>query len=117
MRDGVPVSPSRFGDSPIDGTIEDEGMEGFVCPTCFSRWQTPEQLQEHYEAQHIEPLANYLCPVCKARMNSQAELETHYTNQHATKGISFIHPIVSNSQSIKKYILVIIESFVFTYSC
>ncbi|KAK3856227.1 hypothetical protein Pcinc_037436 [Petrolisthes cinctipes] len=84
---GPQVSGQPLGDNQVDGEAG-EAVEGFLCPTCYLRFATPEVLQEHYEAEHIEPAANYLCPVCKARLNSQPELEKHYSNVHSVKDTS-----------------------------
>lgn len=85
---GPQVSGQALGESQVDGDAG-EAVEGFLCPTCYLRFATPEVLQEHYEAEHIEPAANYLCPVCKARLNSQPELEKHFSNVHSVKGEEF----------------------------
>lgn len=61
-------------------------MEGFVCPSCFESFPSPELLEDHYSVTHLEPSANYLCPVCKARLWSQSELEQHYSSNHGNKG-------------------------------
>ncbi|KAG0717390.1 Early endosome antigen 1 [Chionoecetes opilio] len=80
------VGPQGTGNG--EGPEGVEGVEGFLCPTCFLSFPTPEVLQDHYEAEHIEPAANYLCPVCKARLNSQQELEKHYSTIHSLKDTS-----------------------------
>lgn len=87
MREVGPQAGGQSNDS--NERLNEEtsaAVEGFLCPTCFISFATPEILQEHYEAEHIEPSANYLCPVCKARLNSQQELEKHYTDNHGVKG-------------------------------
>ncbi|MPC95004.1 hypothetical protein E2C01_090196 [Portunus trituberculatus] len=87
VREAGPQLPSQSagnGEGP-DGA-PGGAVEGFLCPTCFLSFPTPELLQDHYEAEHIEPAANYLCPVCKARLNSQQELEKHYSTIHSMKG-------------------------------
>lgn len=82
-----PQAGSQSGDSSERLDEETgEAVEGFLCPTCYLHFKTPEILQDHYEDEHIEPSANYLCPVCKARLNSQQELEKHYTANHGVKG-------------------------------
>ena len=89
VREAGPQLPQTGNGDGIGGVPEggpDGAVEGFLCPTCFLNFPTPEVLQDHYEAEHIEPAANYLCPVCKARLNSQQELEKHYTTIHSLKG-------------------------------
>lgn len=81
----MPPQIAGNGEGPDGGP--GGAVEGFLCPTCFLSFPTPELLQDHYEAEHIEPAANYLCPVCKARLNSQQELEKHYTTIHSLKGM------------------------------
>ncbi|KAK8752379.1 hypothetical protein OTU49_005186 [Cherax quadricarinatus] len=85
------VGPQATGQPSGNGEKLDgdpgEAVEGFLCPTCYMSFSTPELLQDHYEAEHIDPSANYLCPVCKARLNSQQELEKHYSTIHGMKGI------------------------------
>lgn len=84
------VGPQTPGQGGAEGERVEDGpgdaVEGFLCPTCYMSFPKPELLQDHYEAEHIEPSANYLCPVCKARLNSQQELEKHYSTIHGVKG-------------------------------
>ncbi|ROT84854.1 putative early endosome antigen 1 [Penaeus vannamei] len=86
------VGPQAAGQGGTEGERAEDGpgdaVEGFLCPTCYMSFPKPELLQDHYEAEHIEPSANYLCPVCKARLNSQQELEKHYSTIHGVKDTS-----------------------------
>ncbi|KAI9562572.1 hypothetical protein GHT06_010026 [Daphnia sinensis] len=65
-----------------DGAVPVEA-EGFLCPTCMAAFPSPDNLQSHYETEHLEPGANYLCPVCKARLDNATELELHYSVHHS----------------------------------
>lgn len=86
VREAGPQLPGQV----VDGinSAHGEAVEGFLCPTCYMSFSTPELLQLHYEETHIEPAANYLCPVCKARLNTQQELEQHYSTIHGMKDTS-----------------------------
>jgi uncharacterized Zn-finger protein len=74
--------------SQVSSVYADEGSvpieaEGFLCPTCMAAFPSPDNLQSHYETEHLEPGANYLCPVCKARLDNAAELELHFSVHHS----------------------------------
>lgn len=58
--------------------------EGFICPTCMASFPSQDDLQTHYQQDHLEPGANYLCPVCKARLNTASDLELHYATVHSS---------------------------------
>ncbi|KAK2705140.1 hypothetical protein QYM36_017249, partial [Artemia franciscana] len=57
--------------------------EGFICPTCMNSYSTPEDLQEHYQSQHV--VTSYLCPVCKESFDSAVILDKHFESDHAVK--------------------------------
>lgn len=69
-----------------DGAVPVEA-EGFLCPTCMAAFPSPDNLQSHYETEHLEPGANYLCPVCKARLDNATELELHYSVHHSASSV------------------------------
>ena len=50
----------------------------------MASFPSQDDLQTHYQQDHLEPGANYLCPVCKARLNTAADLELHYAANHSS---------------------------------
>lgn len=50
----------------------------------MAAFPSADNLQSHYEKEHLEPGANYLCPVCKARLDNATELELHYSANHSS---------------------------------
>ena len=50
----------------------------------MASFPSQDDLQTHYQQDHLEPGANYLCPVCKARLNTASDLELHYATVHSS---------------------------------
>lgn len=80
-------SQSQTSGSGIDGAVPVEA-EGFLCPSCMAAFSSPDDLQNHYQNDHLDPGANYLCPVCKARLTSAEELELHFSANHSKSSIN-----------------------------
>ena len=97
--------------SQASSVYAEEGVpveaEGFLCPTCMAAFPSPDNLQSHYETEHLEPFANYLCPVCKARLDNATELELHYSAQHSSTRVTgdvdiLMHEINSLTSSLNE---------------
>ena len=63
--------------SQVSSVYADEGSvpieaEGFLCPTCMAAFPSADNLQSHYETEHLE-----------ARLDNAAELELHFSVHHS----------------------------------
>lgn len=80
-------SQSQTSGTSVDGAVPVEA-EGFLCPSCMAAFSSPDDLQNHYQSDHLEPGANYLCPVCKARLVTAEDLELHFSANHSASPVN-----------------------------
>ncbi|XP_022801802.1 early endosome antigen 1-like [Stylophora pistillata] len=63
---------------------------GFICPVCMISFNSPEDLQIHFETAHVdsEPAStsgDFICPLCMKKFNSPGELQSHFDQVHETQ--------------------------------
>lgn len=66
---------------------------GFICPVCMISFNSPEDLQVHFETSHddSEPAptsGDFICPLCMKKFNGPGELQSHFDQVHETQNDS-----------------------------